>query len=106
MNFLRTMSGAIGVAIVTTFWYDGAQSKRAVLAGTLNAAQPTIDRLAAHGLTIEQARDALSLLVDRESVALATGQTFAIAAGLFAASALIIWLAPRPTRVVDTSAAH
>ena len=106
MNFLRTMSGAVAVAIATTFWYDGAQAKRAALVGTLNGAQPTMDRLAAHGLTTEQARNALSLLVDGESVALATGETFVIAAGLFAISALIIWLAPRPTRAVDTSAAH
>ena len=106
MNFLRTMSGAIGVAIATTFWYDGAQGKRAVLAGVLNGAQPAIDRLAAHGLTVEQARSVVSLMVDQESVALATGATFVSAALLFALAASIIWLAPRPTRIVDTSAAH
>jgi len=106
MNFLRTMSGAIGVAISTTIWYDGAQEKRAALSGVLNGAQATMDRLAAHGYGAEQARLIVSQLVDRESVALATGQTFMIAACIFAAAASIIWLAPRPMRAVDTSAAH
>ncbi|QGN55732.1 DHA2 family efflux MFS transporter permease subunit [Novosphingobium sp. Gsoil 351] len=106
MNFLRTMAGAVAVAISTTLWYDGAQEKRAALSGVLNGAQATIDRLVAQGYGPEQARMIVSQLVDKESVALATGQTFVLAAAIFAAAASIIWLAPRPTRQVDTSAAH
>ena len=37
---------------------------------------------------------------------LATNQVFLAMAVLFVAAALIIWLAPKPTRVVDTSAVH
>jgi DHA2 family multidrug resistance protein len=106
MNFLRTMAGAVAVAISTTLWYDGAQEKRAALSGVLNGAQATMDSLIARGFTTDQARLMLSNLVDKESVALATGQTFMIAAFIFAAAASIIWFAPRPTRAVDTSAAH
>jgi DHA2 family multidrug resistance protein len=106
MNFLRTMAGAVAVAISTTIWYDGAQEKRAALAGALNGAQAAIDRLTASGYSLEQARLILSQMVDRESVALSTGQTFVIAACVFGAAASIIWLAPRPRRDVDTSAVH
>jgi len=106
MNFLRTMAGAIAVAISTTLWYDSAQEKRAALSGVLNGAQGTMDQLTARGYSFEQARLIVSQIVDKESVALATGQTFVIAAVVFAAAASIIWLAPRPTRAVDTSAAH
>jgi len=106
MNFLRTMAGAVAVAISTTLWYDGAQEKRAALSGTLNGAQATMDRLMARGSTLEQARLMVSQLVDRESVALATGQTFLFAACIFAAAASIIWLAPRPNRAVNAGAMH
>lgn len=106
MNFLRTMAGAVAVAISNTLWYDGAQAKRAELSGALNGAQTAIDQLIAHGYSLEQARQIVSQLVDQESVALATGQIFVIAACVFAAAASIIWLAPRPTRAVDASAVH
>jgi DHA2 family multidrug resistance protein len=106
MNFLRTMAGAVAVAISTTLWYDGAQYKRSELSGVLNSAQATIDRLSAQGLTSEQARSFISQMVDQESVALATGQTFLMAAVIFSLAAMIIWFAPRPTRAVDTSLAH
>ncbi|MBV1688851.1 DHA2 family efflux MFS transporter permease subunit [Novosphingobium sp. G106] len=106
MNFLRTMAGAVAVAISTTLWYDSAQEKRAALSGVLNGAQGTMDQLTARGYSFEQARMIVSQVVDKESVALATGQTFVIAAFVFAAAASIIWLAPRPTRAVDASAVH
>jgi len=106
MNFLRTMAGAVAVAISTTLWYDGAQEKRAALSGVLNGAQGTMDQLTARGFSVEQARLIISQMVDKESVALATGQTFVLAFFIFAAAASIIWLAPRPRRAVDTSAVH
>ena len=106
MNFLRTMAGAVAVAISTTLWYDGAQEKRDGLSGVLHGTQAAIDGLMAKGYSLEQARQIISQMVDKESVALATGQTFVWAAFVFAAAASIIWLAPRPTRAVDTSSVH
>jgi len=65
-----------------------------------------MDQLTARGFSVEQARLMISQMVDRESVALATGQTFVVAALIFVAAASIIWLAPRPSRAVDTSSVH
>jgi MFS transporter, DHA2 family, multidrug resistance protein len=106
MNFLRTMSGAVGTAIVTTMWYDGAQSKRAELSGVLNGAQATMQSLQAHGFTYEQSRQFLSNVVDGQSTALATGSVFVTAAITFAAAASIVWLAPRPKHAVAAGHAH
>ncbi len=106
MNFLRTMAGAVAVAIASTFWYDGAQQKRAALSGVLNGAQNTVDQLTARGFSAEQARLMVSQLVDQESVALATNSTFMTMAVIFIVSAFIIWLAPRPARAVSPGAAH
>jgi DHA2 family multidrug resistance protein len=106
MNFLRTMAGAVGTAIATTAWYDGAQGKRSELSGTLNNAQGMMETLQAQGLSSEQARQMISQLVDSQSTALATGSIFATAALVFAAAASIIWLAPRPKHAVAAGHAH
>ena len=106
MNFLRTMSGAVGTAIVTTMWYDGAQSKRAQLSGMLNGGEATMQSLQAHGFTAGQSRQFLSNVVDGQSTALATGSVFVTAAITFAAAATIVWLAPRPKHAVAAGHAH
>ena len=106
MNFLRTMSGAVGTAIVTTMWYDGAQGKRAQLSGVLNGAQATMQSLQGHGFTPDQSRQFLSNVVDGQSTALATGSVFVTAAITFAAAATIVWLAPRPKHAVAAGHAH
>lgn len=106
MNFLRTMSGAVGTAIVTTLWYDGAQGLRGDLSGTLNSAQQTMQTLQANGLTPDQSRQFVSQLVDGQSMALSTGSIFVTAAAIFAAAAAIVWLAPRPKHKVAHGHAH
>lgn len=106
MNFLRTMSGAVGTAVVTTMWYDGAQEKRAGLSAVLNGADATMQSLQMHGYSLEQSRQIISQMVDGQSTALATGSVFVTAAVVFAASAAIIWLAPRPKHAVAAGQAH
>lgn len=106
MNFLRTMACAVGAAMFITLWYNDAQEKRAGLSDVLNGAQGTMDQLTARGLATEQARLVIDRMVDTESVALATGHIFLIAACVFAAAASIIWFAPRPTHTVDVDAVH
>jgi DHA2 family multidrug resistance protein len=106
MNFLRTMSGAVGTAIATTVWYDGAQAKRAELSGVLNGADSTMQSLQAHGYSLEQSRQVVSNLVDGQATALATGSIFVTAALVFAAAGSIVWLAPRPKHAVGAGHAH
>jgi DHA2 family multidrug resistance protein len=106
MNFLRTMAGAVATAIVTTLWYDNGQGIRSELSGVLNQPGALMDKLQAGGFSLEQSRLIISQLVDKESVALATGEIFVIASVVFAAAASIIWLAPRPKHAVDNSLAH
>jgi DHA2 family multidrug resistance protein len=106
MNFLRTMAGAVGTAVVTTMWYDGAQSIRSELSGTLNNAGGLMQSLQAQGYTVEQSRQMISNLVDGQAYALSTGSIFVTAAITFAAAATIIWLAPRPKHAVSAGHAH
>ena len=58
------------------------------------------------GFTADAARQALDSLAQSQSVMLATNEIMAFVALAFFASALLIWLAPRPTRKVEMGAAH
>ena len=105
MNFLRTMAGAIGTSISATIWNDNAVVARSEMTGRLNTHEAQ-DALAAQGWSVDQTRVAVGQLVDQQSLALATNHMFQIAALVFAGAAMIIWLAPRPQREVDTTAVH
>lgn len=106
MNFSRTLAGAIATSIVSTVWTDNAGRNHDKLSGMLNDAQGSMDSLAQSGLSLEQARNTLNQLVQGQSVMLATNQVFLAMAVAFGVSALIVWLAPRAARTVDTSAVH
>ncbi|MDE1145329.1 MAG: DHA2 family efflux MFS transporter permease subunit [Azospirillaceae bacterium] len=96
MNFLRTFSGAFATSLVNTLWEDGATRNRAEL----------VDMLRPDVLSGGLSAGRLDQLVQGQGVMLATNQVFlGVAAALFLAS-LVIWLAPRPTRVADTTGVH
>lgn len=105
MAFLRTMAGAIGTSISSSMWYDNASIARSEMAGRLNS-DATADALAAQGWSLDQIRGAVAQLVDQQAMALATNHVFLISTSVFVVAAGAIWLAPRPQRMVDTSAAH
>jgi DHA2 family multidrug resistance protein len=85
MNFARTLTGAFAVSVMTTTWENGATHNRAELAGVIH---PENAPGAAPAM--------LDQLVQGQSVMLSTNQTFLVVAGLFIASAVVIWLAPKP----------
>jgi DHA2 family multidrug resistance protein len=106
MNFCRTLSGAVSTSIVSTVWTDNASRNHNALAGLLNDPQGMMDRMSGGDLSTEQARGTIEQLVQGQSVMLATNQVFVSMAILFLGAALMVWLAPKPARVADTSAVH
>ena len=98
MNFLRTMSGAIMASIAITFWRDSARTARDGVVGSLHPEQAE-QALLGQGMSLDQIRLLVEGLVNRESLAIAMNHTFEVAALIFAVSALIIWLAPKPKRM-------
>jgi DHA2 family multidrug resistance protein len=105
MNFLRTMAGAIGTSISTTMWDNSARVARSEIVSTLDSG-PTVDALAGQGFSLDQARVIVAQLVERESLMLASTHVFLIASIVFGFAAMIIWLAPRPKRVVQGGGGH
>ena len=106
MSFVRTLSGAVATSIVTTVWENGASRNQADLAGAMGNTQGTLDILTAGGMSAAQAVGNVTQMVQSQAVMLATNQVMFASALIFVAAAAAIWLAPRPSRAVDASAAH
>lgn len=106
MSFCRTFSGAIATALVNTAWEDRIKINHAELANIVDPASGYLRQLQESGMALEQARGTIDNLVQSQAVMLATSELFAIAGAAFVLAALAVWLAPRPTRVADTSQAH
>lgn len=94
MSFARTLSGAIAVSVVTTAWENQTTYFRAELANVVtnvgNKMSPAL----------------LSALVQTQSVMLAFNKILLFSAAIFIFAAIVIWIAPKPIRVVDTSGVH
>ncbi len=104
-NFLRTMAIAIATSLVLTGWGDSQRVSRNELAGVLQP-QDVQAKLSAMGMSTDQIREVISNLVEREAIAISVDYVFFVSAIVLFAAAAIVWLAPRPTGKVDTSAAH
>src|SRR5258708_1619530 len=88
INFLRTTSGAIATAIVTTAWTDAATANRAQLLGRLNNADSVVTQPRAAGQSAGQALRSLDSLVQGQSVMLATNQMFLVIGAIVALTAM------------------
>jgi DHA2 family multidrug resistance protein len=99
-NFLRTTAAAFAASLSVTAWEDCAASARTALSGVMNGASESIDQLIGRGFSYEQARAAVDNLVQNQSVMLATNRVFLFSAILFVACAMVVWLVPKPKRMV------
>ena len=95
-NFLRTMSAAVSVSVVTTLWDNAAGRNHFVLAGRLNDAEATTNTLTAAGLSPDQALAQLDGLTQSQSVMMATDQLFGLTSVVFLLAAAAVWLSPKP----------
>lgn len=105
MNFLRTLSGAFATSLVTTYWEDLTTLKHAELVDLADADDAIHTILESTGATGEALLQNLDRLVQGQSVMLAISDMFAVIGALFLVAATLIWLAPKPTRVIDPAAA-
>ncbi|MDH6148229.1 MULTISPECIES: DHA2 family efflux MFS transporter permease subunit [Paraburkholderia] len=106
MSFCRTFGGAIATSVVNTLWENKTKYNRAELSGLVDQAGHYASSLAGSGWSAHQAQAQISTVVESQAVMLATNQLFFSIACCFVVGALAIWIAPKPTRVADTSQAH
>lgn len=105
MNFVRTMSGAIGASIAVTMWDDHAKLSRSGIVSTLNP-EATQQQLIQQGLSPEGALGVISNLVDTEALTLSVNHVFLVFSMIFIFAGLLIWLCPKPKGPVDTGHVH
>lgn len=105
MNFLRTLAGAFATSLVTTSWEDFAKSSRAELVAITDV-QGGIRAMQNMGTPVDIARGIMDRVVEGQSMMLATNRILGVLAAILLIAAVSIWLAPKPTRIADTSAVH
>jgi len=99
MSFMRTLSGAIGTAIATTAWDDGTRAAREGLVPTMNGVDAAIAALQRAGMTAQQARAAISQMVEAQAATIGVLHIFLYAATVFVIAAACVWFAPRPKQM-------
>ena len=106
MSFCRTMAGAIATSLVNTGWENNAIRYHAELSALIDQSGDAINTLIQNGLSLDQARANLEQTLQSQSIMLSTNHMFLLAGFSFLLAASVVWLAPKPQRVADTSAAH
>ncbi|AVG14812.1 MULTISPECIES: DHA2 family efflux MFS transporter permease subunit [Chromobacteriaceae] len=106
MSFMRTLSGAFATSLVTTAWDDKANYNHAELVGMVDSGGDALRALTGGGLSDSAAWGTIEQTLQAQSIMLSTNQIFWLAGLSFVVAACAIWLAPRPSRVADTSQAH
>jgi DHA2 family multidrug resistance protein len=95
-NFLRTLSGAIGTAVSSTFWENDAIYHHARLAESVSVyAQNTTDyqgALAQLGVVGQTANAQLNQIVTQQGFMMATNDFFHLSAIVFVALAALVWI--------------
>lgn len=105
MSFLRTLSGAVGTSIVTTYWDNQTRAAHSELVGKLNT-DDTVATLQSQGFDPGSITGQIERLVGTEASSLATNHVFLVSAGMFFVAAMLIWAAPKPARQIEPGAAH
>jgi DHA2 family multidrug resistance protein len=104
MNFLRTLSGAVATSLITTVWDDQITRNHAELVGLSDGDQSVRSLLESSGMAADAVLQSIDRLINGQAVMLATNQIMAVVGIAFIVAASVIWLAPKPTRVVEAGA--
>lgn len=108
-NFFRTLAGAIGTAVSTTFWENDAIYHHAVLSESVSAysANTTAftDALASLGITGSAAYASLNQIVMQQAYMMATNDFFRISCVVFVLLATLVWCT-KPKHGTTASSGH
>ena len=106
MAFMRTLSGAIGTALVTTAWDMTSRVSRSDMVSRLNDPAGAMTKMQAGGMSSDQARGALDRMVEVQASTIGASHVYLFASAAFAIAAILVWLAPKPVNVTGPSDAH
>jgi DHA2 family multidrug resistance protein len=105
-NFMRTLAGAFATSLIQSGWSNAARANQTELAGAMTNGRHLIDASDAAGLPHDASVNLLSMVVEGQSLMLATLNMFGVIALCLGVAATLIWLVPKPKGPIDTSGAH
>jgi DHA2 family multidrug resistance protein len=94
-NFLRTMAIAVSTSLALSVWGDAQRVARSELVDKLQPDE-AMRSLTGAGLSLEQARQTVSNMVEQQAVMLAVDHTFWVTACVLFFAAALVWVSPRP----------
>jgi DHA2 family multidrug resistance protein len=108
-NFFRTLSGAIGTAISTTFWENDTIYHHAMLADSVNAYSANTNAytnaLTGVGLSGDGVTAQLNQVVTAQAYMMATNDFFRISCAAFLVLAVLVWIT-KPRKGAGPSLGH
>ncbi|WP_277186734.1 DHA2 family efflux MFS transporter permease subunit [Caballeronia sp. BR00000012568055] len=108
-NFLRTLSGAIGTAVSTTFWENDMIRHHARLTESVSAYAPATtaysDTLSGLGLSGQALTAQMDRVVTAQAYMMSTNDFFRISCYAFLVLAVMVWLT-RPKKGASASMGH
>lgn len=99
MNFLRTLSGAFAISIVTTIWENQSKVYHSDLISFMSMRGKTTDSARVNPVILDR-------LIDVQSATISINTIFFCISFLIFLAAFIIWAAPRPKNAAVASSAH
>jgi MFS transporter, DHA2 family, multidrug resistance protein len=106
LSFIRTLAGAIGTSVVTTEWEDRATAIHAYLVGMTDKDGFMFREFQNFGFSSDATLQNMNNLLQVQSIMLSTNQLMFITGLIYCLAALMVWLAPKPEAIVDTSSVH
>jgi DHA2 family multidrug resistance protein len=108
-NFFRTLSGAIGTAISTTFWENDTITHHAMLTDSVNVYSANTNAytnaLAGIGLSGDGVTAQLNQVVTAQAYMMATNDFFRISCAAFLVLAVLVWIT-KPRKGAGPSMGH
>jgi len=105
-NFMRTLAGAFATSLIQSGWQNATRFNQTQLASAMVNGRQVLDAAAAAALPEDSSTHLLSMVVEGQSVMLATLNMFGVIAIALGVAAALIWLVPKPKGPIDTSGAH
>ena len=105
MNFIRTLSGAFATSYVATVWNNKIIENHAELVAISDSDLNMRTTFENMGMSIDAINQAIDYVISGQSVMIATNQLMLILGIVFLFAAFVIWLAPKPNRIVDPASA-
>jgi DHA2 family multidrug resistance protein len=109
-NFVRTLFGAFGTAVSTSYWDNSIVRHHSVLTENVSSydrpAQSLLGTIGGMGLEAERGLAFVDRVIDQQAAVLALEDYMLTATVLVLLMTPLVWLAHRPRRRVDVSAMH